>query len=84
MNQYVHLLSSSGIGLPTHLWVSTTDNVRPQRAEQFALGLDKDFADNAYSLSLEGYYKTMDDINEYQEGASFLVHDALDTASEVD
>ena len=48
------------------------------------MGLDKDFADNAYSLSLEGYYKTMDDIIEYQEGASFLVLDDLDTASEVD
>jgi len=84
MNQFVHLLSSSGIGLPTDLWVSATDNVKPQRANQYALGLAKDFTDNEYSISLEGYYKTMDDIIEYKEGASFLVLDDLETAQEVD
>ncbi|KPM31529.1 TonB-dependent Receptor [Croceitalea dokdonensis DOKDO 023] len=83
MNQYVHLLSSSGIGLPTDLWVSATDNVKPQRANQFAFGIAKDFTDNQYSLSLEGYYKTMDDIIEYREGASFLVFDDLESAKEV-
>ncbi|UOY05797.1 TonB-dependent receptor [Muricauda sp. SCSIO 64092] len=84
MNQFVHLLSSSGIGLPTDLWVSATDNVRPQRAQQFALGVAKDFTESQYSLSLEGYYKTMDDIIEYKEGASFLVLDDFETAKEVD
>jgi hypothetical protein len=84
MNQYVHLLSSSGIGLPTDLWVTTTDNVRPQRAEQFALGLTKELYRDMYSLSLEGYYKTMGDIIEYREGASFLVLDDLQSVKEVD
>lgn len=84
MNQYVHLLSSSGIGLPTDLWVSATDNVKPQRADQFALGLAKDFPNNKYSISLEGYYKSMYDIIEYKEGASFLVFDDLESAREVD
>ncbi len=84
MNQFVHLLSSSGIGLPTDLWVSATDNVKPQRANQYALGIAKDFTNNEYSISLEGYYKTMEDVIEYREGASFLVLDDLDTAQEVD
>ena len=30
MNQYIHLLSNSGIGLPTDLWVSSTDRVTPK------------------------------------------------------
>jgi hypothetical protein len=83
MNQYVHLLSSSGIGLPTDLWVSSTDKVKPQRSNQFALGVAKDFTDNQYSLSLEGYYKTTDDIIEYKEGASFLLFDDLESAREL-
>lgn len=83
MNQYVHLLSSSGIGLPTDLWVSSTDNVKPQRSQQFALGFAKDFAEKEYSLSLETYYKSMDDIIEYKEGASFLVLDDLESIEEV-
>lgn len=79
MNQYIHLLSSSGIGLPTDLWVSSTDVVRPQRSEQFAIGIAKDFLDKDYSLTVEGYYKKMDDVIAYKEGASFLAIDDLES-----
>ena len=84
MNQYIHLLSSSGIGLPTDLWVSSTDQVKPQTSQQFAVGVAKDFFDQDYSLTLEGYYKTMDDIIAYKEGASFLALDDLDSGKTID
>lgn len=72
MNQYIHLLSSSGIGLPTDLWVSATDKVKPQTSQQFAIGVAKDFFEKDYSLTVEGYYKTMNNVIAYKEGASFL------------
>ncbi len=84
MNQYIHLLSNSGIGLPTDLWVSSTDKLKPQSSEQFALGLAKDFLDKGYSLTFEGYYKTMDDIISYKEGASFLLLENIETGQEID
>ena len=79
MNQYIHLLSSSGIGLPTDLWVSSTDRVKPQTSQQFAIGLAKDFFEKDYSVTLEGYYKTLDDVIAYKEGASFLALDDAET-----
>lgn len=79
MNQYIHLLSSSGIGLPTDLWVSSTDRVKPQTSQQFAIGLAKDFFDKDYSVTVEGYYKTMDDVIAYKEGASFLALEDLES-----
>lgn len=84
MNQYIHLLSSSGIGLPTDLWVSSTDNVKPQRSQQFAIGAAKDFLDKDYSLTLEGYYKKLDDVIAYKEGASFLAFDNLESGKSLD
>lgn len=74
MNQYLHLLSNSGIGLPTDLWVPATDRVKPQQAQQVALGLAKDLniKDAAYTISLEGYYKKSRNVIGYKEGASFL------------
>ncbi|RLD43639.1 MAG: TonB-dependent receptor [Bacteroidetes bacterium] len=75
MNQYVHLLTSTGIGLPTDLWVPSTDRIGPQHSRQFAMGLAHDFEDPSYTISLEGYYKTMDDIISYKEGSSFLMID---------
>lgn len=69
MRQYLHLLSNSTIGLPTDLWVPVTGNIKPLESHQtavgFVFGLPKDFL-----FSVEGYYKTMDNIIEYKEGAS--------------
>ena len=72
MNQYIHLLSTSGVGLPTDLWVPATDQVKPQISQQVAAGIAKDFEKQNFSLTVEGYYKTMNNIIGYKEGASFL------------
>lgn len=71
MSQYIHLLTNSGVGLPTDLWVPVTKKVPPQVAHQGALGLAYNFKKN-YEVSLEGYYKTMDKVMEYAEGASYI------------
>ncbi|GAB3708906.1 TonB-dependent receptor [Spirosoma flavus] len=73
MNQYVHLLSNTGIGLPTDLWVPTTDRVKPQQSQQVAVGIAKDYTDKGLTLTVEGYYKQMNNIINYKEGASFLL-----------
>ncbi|MEE9364886.1 MAG: TonB-dependent receptor [Cellulophaga sp.] len=83
MNQYIHLLSSSGIGLPTDLWVSSTNNVKPQRSQQLAIGIAKDFLNKSYSLTVEAYYKKMDDVIAYKEGASFLAFDDIESGKDI-
>ncbi len=74
MNQYLHLLSNSGFGLPTDLWVPATDRISPQKSQQVALGLAKDMEikNEKFLLSLEGYYKKSKSIIGYKEGSSFL------------
>ncbi len=72
MNQFIHLLSNSGIGLPTDLWVSSTAKVKPQISQQIALGSTKSFANNEFEFSTEVYYKWMENLIEYKEGASFV------------
>ena len=72
MNQYIHLLSNTGIGLPTDLWVPATNRVQPQQSQQFAAGFAKDLSKQKLLISIEGYYKKMDKVIAYKEGASFL------------
>ena len=72
MNQYIHLLSNTGVSLPTDLWVPTTDKVKPQQSRQVALGIVKDFDKQNFSFSFEGYYKTMKNVISYKEGATFM------------
>lgn len=79
MNQYIHLLSNTGIGLPTDLWVPSTDRVKPEHSKQVSAGLAKDFPMDDITLTLEGYYKTTDRILGYRPGASFM---AIDDPSE--
>ncbi len=80
MNQYIHLLSNSSVGLPTDLWVPTTRNVAPQQSQQVALGVAKDYS--RFSVTVEGFYKKMDNILSYKEGSSFLASTGLESITE--
>lgn len=71
MTQFIHLLTNSGVGLPTDLWVPATSIVPPQYCRQAALGWAWNYK-NDYEVSVEAYYKTMRNVIEYSEGASFL------------
>lgn len=71
MAQYVHLLTSTPLSMPTDLWVPITKEIRPMYANQYSVG-------GYYSglpgweFSIEGYYKQMRNILEYQDGTSFF------------
>lgn len=71
MWQYINLLTSESINLPTDLWVPSTARILPQESWQAAVGVARTFQDK-YEVSLEGYYKKMDNVLSYKEGASFL------------
>jgi hypothetical protein len=70
MAQYIHLLVNSGIGLPTDLWVPSTERVKPQLSDQVALGASSVY--KHFEISVEGYYKWMNNLIEYKDGAGFL------------
>ena len=72
--QYVHLLTNSGIGLPTDLWVPATANILPQKAQQFSLGAARSlrYGGEDFEFSVETYYKPMQNLIEFREGADFV------------
>jgi outer membrane receptor for ferrienterochelin and colicin len=71
MNQNLHLLTNSGIGLPTDLWLPATNNIKPQISYQYAAGVFYDLI-KGYEFSIEGFYKTMSNLIEYKEGVDFF------------
>ena len=73
MAQYLHLLTNAGIGLPTDLWVPPTADIKPQKAHQVAAGVARTLK-KGYQINIEGYYKKMDHLLEYKDGASFLLN----------
>ena len=71
MSQYIHLLSSYTITMPTDLWVPATPNIKPMQAHQYSIG-GYYTGFKGLELSVEAYYKDMSNILEYKDGASFL------------
>ncbi|TSA36714.1 MAG: TonB-dependent receptor [Porphyromonadaceae bacterium] len=72
MQQPLHLLSNSGLGMPTDLWVPSTDSIPPQQCHQFSIGGSKTF--KGFTVGIEGYYKRFSNLISYGEGASFLMN----------
>lgn len=73
MSQYVHLLQTTMISLPTDMWVPVTKKIRPMLSRQTSAGLYWD--NGTYEASMEGYYKSLNHLIAYRDGASVFVTD---------
>ncbi|MFN0032042.1 MAG: TonB-dependent receptor [Flavobacteriales bacterium] len=73
--QYLHLLSNSTSGSPTDIWVPSSNNVKPQIADQIAAGYFRNLANNSYEFSVEGYYKLLKNQIDYRNGADLFFND---------
>lgn len=67
--QYIHQVSLSSISLPTDIWMPSTSLIKPQFGTQYAAGVYRNFKDNMIETSIEFYYKEMENLLEYKEGA---------------
>jgi hypothetical protein len=72
--QYLHLLSNSTTSNPSDLWVPSSNNVKPQLADQYDVGYFRNFNDNQFEASFELYYKNMQNLIDYKNGADFLLN----------
>jgi hypothetical protein len=57
--QYIHVASASSITMPSDIWIPSTSETRPQFGDQVTLGYYRNFSDNVYTASVEGYFKTL-------------------------
>ena len=72
MQQNIHLLSNSSVGFPSDIWVPAIDSVPSQTSQQWAGSVTTQFHNGQFELTLEGYYKTMQDLITYKAGYSNL------------
>jgi hypothetical protein len=73
--QYIHLMSNTAASTPLDVWTSSTNNIKPQIADQFAIGYFKNFGeDNAFETSIETYYKYMQNQIDYADRANLFLN----------
>jgi len=78
MAQYLHLVSNTTASTPVDVWTPSTNNIKPQIADQVALGYFQNFKNNTYEFSSEIYYKSLDNLIDYIEGADLLLNEFLE------
>ena len=72
--QNLHLLSNSTSSNPTDVWVSNSNNVKPEIGDQVSLGYYRNLKENAYELSAEIYYRYMQNQIDYRNGAQLIAN----------
>ena len=69
MAQGIHLLSSTNLVMPSDIWISIDKDLPLMKSDQWAIGYNYEIA-KGFDLSIEGFYKKMDNLVEYREGYS--------------
>ena len=80
--QYIHLLSNSTSTTPTDVWLPSTEIIQPEIADQFAIGYYHNFErwnEEIFELSVEAYYKNLQNQIDYQEGADLLLNETVES-----
>lgn len=76
--QNLHLISNSTSSSPTDLWIPSSKIVKPEIADQVALGYFRNFKNNKYEFSAEVYFKDMQNQIDYRNGANTQANDKIE------
>lgn len=76
--QYIHLISNTTAATPLDIWTSSDKHIKPAIADQVAMGYFQNFKNNQYELSAEVYYKELQDLVDYKDGAQLLFNETLE------
>jgi hypothetical protein len=77
--QYIHLISNTVSPSPTDIWKLSDQNISPVVADQISIGYYQNLYNNKWESSLEFYYKELDDIIEFKDGADLLFNENIET-----
>ncbi len=77
--QNLHLLSNSTSANPTDVWVPSSNNVKPEIADQVSAGYFRNFRDNRYEFSAEVYYRAMQNQIDYKNGAQLIANENVES-----
>lgn len=76
--QFLHLISNTTSSSPTDIWLPSSSNIKPEIADQIAVGYFRNFKDNTYEFSAEFYYKAMQNTIDYRDGAEVTLNPTVE------
>ncbi len=79
MYQFIHLISNTATIAPSDVWKLSDGFIKPQIADQLSLGFYNNFKGNIFETSVEVYYKDLQNVVEYKDGANLILQNHLET-----
>lgn len=79
MTQNTHLIASGTVPLPFNTWSPSSRYLKPQISDQVAIGYFKNLKNNTYEVSVESYYKKMDNVTDFADNADIFFNEDLAT-----
>ncbi len=78
MAQYLQLVSNTSSPTPLDVWMPSDNYIKPQIADQAALGYFRNIKDGEYSLETEAFYKEIQNRLDYIDGADLIANNAIE------
>lgn len=78
MAQYLQLISNTSSPTPLDVWMPSDTYIKPQLADQVAVGYFRNIYDDAYSLEVETFYKKIQNRLDYIDGADLIANEAIE------
>jgi hypothetical protein len=79
MVQNTHLVSASTVPVPFNTWTPSNYYLKPQLADQIALGYFRNFKDNMFEASVETFYKDINNVTDFADNAELFFNEDLST-----
>ncbi|MBN1116169.1 MAG: TonB-dependent receptor [Bacteroidales bacterium] len=77
--QYLQLLSNTSAATPTDVWKLADQFVLPLKSKQYSLGYFRNFSDNTIEASAEVYFKQIENLIDYKNGATIVMNETIET-----
>lgn len=76
--QYLQLISNTISITPVDYWKLSDPLIKPAMGDQYAAGIYRNFANNLFETSVEGFYKKSQNLVDYRNGANLSMNPYLD------
>jgi hypothetical protein len=76
--QYLHLITNTSSVTPLDYWTTSGNYLKPQFGDQYSVGYYRSISDNAFDISLEGFYKKLFNVVDYIDGVDLTMNPSLD------
>ncbi|WP_191967852.1 TonB-dependent receptor plug domain-containing protein [Rhizosphaericola mali] len=77
--QNIHLLNNTGVSTPTDIWLSSTNNIKPEIADQYSMGINITSTNKTYDFTSELYYKKLENQIDYKNGADLQINTYIES-----